>query len=256
MLLLAIIFGIFGGLARQLYEEHRGDEEDSGKIRWVAPPVIGAAAAVAILWAFPPQVPTVTTNSDGTSKTSYAYDLVKLISLSLIAGYGGGSILKLMEARVQAQASEQKIETVNAEKEALQAKAQASEQRAQAEQQKAEATKIQIARVKANTPNVAKDLVHEAVVDGGVQTEIKEHLEEVAKEAPSKVVEELKKSGVNIDDQQARQAIAKAQSTVDVDERLDSIQGMLKQAVGEAAELIPSRVEERIEDVQGSTSES
>src|SRR5688572_23361121 len=62
--------------------------------------IVGAVAAVAALWIFPPEITNVT--ADGTTTTTTRYDIVKVVGLSLIVGSAGGSFLIAMQARALA----------------------------------------------------------------------------------------------------------------------------------------------------------
>ncbi len=75
---LALGFGVLGGLAHKL----TSPPEDK-KSLWVYI-VVGGVASLAVLYIFSPQ------------------DAIKLIALSLAAGYGGKAVLDALEARVKA----------------------------------------------------------------------------------------------------------------------------------------------------------
>lgn len=126
MLIVAASLGALGGLAHEFLHKNRSTEERLG---WFAGPLVGAATALAILYFFPPQIPTVTVAQDGTSTTTYVYDLVKLVALSPIAGSAGGTLFSAMRARLLArvkaqdvQTAEQKVRAVEAEKDVTKAK--------------------------------------------------------------------------------------------------------------------------------------
>jgi hypothetical protein len=106
MLFVAAAAGAFGGLAHELLHRGRSTNEHLG---WVTSPIVGAATALAVLYFFPPHVPTVTVEN-GASTTTYAYDLVKLVALSVIAGSAGGSLLSAMQARLLVQVKEQELQ--------------------------------------------------------------------------------------------------------------------------------------------------
>ena len=126
MLVVAASFGALGGLVHEALHKNSSTEERLG---WFAGPLVGAAAALAVLYFFPPQIPTVRVAENGASTTTYVYDLVKLVALSLIAGSAGGTLLTAMQARVLAQVKEQEVQTaeqkvraVKAEKDVMQVK--------------------------------------------------------------------------------------------------------------------------------------
>jgi hypothetical protein len=103
IIIIVAISGILGGLAHKL----TSPPED--KTSWPRYLVVGAIASLAVLFVF---VPT---------------DPVRLIALSLAAGYGGKSVLDALEARVKtalaekeaAKAKEDGIKAVEAGKEAV-----------------------------------------------------------------------------------------------------------------------------------------
>ena len=73
--------------------------------------VIGAVAAVAVLYFFPPQVSISVNAADGTAKTTTEYDVIKLVALALIVGSAGPSFLTQMQSKIQAALSEKRAET-------------------------------------------------------------------------------------------------------------------------------------------------
>lgn len=113
---LAGLMGALGGLAYELMQRRRGQ---TGLIEWphavakspykdwgvIANIVIGAIAAVAALWVFPPSTKTVITA--GNSVTSSDYDVVKVVGLSLIIGSAGSSFLSALQSRALALVKDQ-----------------------------------------------------------------------------------------------------------------------------------------------------
>lgn len=77
VLLVAAIFGMLGGLS------HKLTSPPDDKTPWYNYVVVGAVAALAVLFIFDPK------------------DALKLIALSIAAGYGGKAVLDAMEARVK-----------------------------------------------------------------------------------------------------------------------------------------------------------
>jgi hypothetical protein len=112
LFLLAAVLGGLGGLAHDLAQTWRGQsgmwekprEVRDGKYRdwgtW-ATVFLGAIAAVAALWVFPPQIET-TVDAAGKSTTTTEWDIVKTVGLSLIVGFSGGAFLSAMQARALA----------------------------------------------------------------------------------------------------------------------------------------------------------
>jgi hypothetical protein len=112
MLSLATLCGAIGGFAYELLERTRsGPQGQRSDKWWVANPFLGAVAAIAILYFFPPTTITVQQLESGVNSTTYEYDLVKLIALSIIVGSAGGSILTNMQARLMAGLSEERTRT-------------------------------------------------------------------------------------------------------------------------------------------------
>jgi len=76
-LAIAAISGMLGGIA------HRSTSPPDDRTSWWSNLVVGAVASLAVLFVFTPS------------------DAVRLIALSLIAGYGGKAILDALEAKVK-----------------------------------------------------------------------------------------------------------------------------------------------------------
>jgi hypothetical protein len=108
---LAALLGAVGGLVFELLQTVRGrtgliekparvgrSHVDLGVIASV---IVGAVAAVAALWIFPPEVSTSVV-VDGTTTRTTHYDLIKVVGLSLVIGSAGGSFLAAMQARALA----------------------------------------------------------------------------------------------------------------------------------------------------------
>lgn len=114
---LAAVLGGIGGLAYELMQARRGQTGQvelphpvrGGRYRdwglW-ANVIIGAIAALAALWVFPPEVRT-TVDAAGKAATTTEYDIIKLVGLSLIIGSAGSSFLSAMQARALALVKDQ-----------------------------------------------------------------------------------------------------------------------------------------------------
>ena len=114
---LAALLGGLGGLGYELMQARRGQtgmvemphSTRGGRYRdwgvW-ANIVIGAIAALAALWIFPPEIKT-TVNAAGKSVTTTEYDVIKVVGLSLIVGSAGSSFLSAMQARALALVKDQ-----------------------------------------------------------------------------------------------------------------------------------------------------
>jgi 4-amino-4-deoxy-L-arabinose transferase-like glycosyltransferase len=208
MLLVAASLGALGGLAHEFLHKNRSTEERLG---WFAGPLVGAAAALAILYFFPPQIPTVTVAEDGTSTTTYVYDLVKLVALSLIAGSAGGTLLSAMQARVLAQVKEQQVKTaeqkvraVEAEKDVMQAKLE------------------QMPTIIENT------------INNEVQPVVKEQLEKAANELPPPLADKLPQESGTLSNE-LEQLIEEAQPA-DPEEKVAVVQDALDKVLYEVKE--------------------
>lgn len=118
LFLLAAGLGAIGGLAFELMQTRLGETglleipSRRGAFRdlgfW-ASVLIGAIAAVASLWVFPPEVHT-TVAQGGKSTTTTEYDLIKVVGLSLIVGSAGSSFLSALQARALAKVKAQEAE--------------------------------------------------------------------------------------------------------------------------------------------------
>lgn len=84
VLIIVSIFGMLGGLAHKLTSPSEDKTSLWGYI------VVGAVASLAVLFIFVPQ------------------DVVRLIALSVVAGYGGKAVLDALEARVKTAIAETK----------------------------------------------------------------------------------------------------------------------------------------------------
>jgi hypothetical protein len=123
MLLVAAGLGAIGGLGAELLLK-RGDNTgtiqlpsrlrgtDLVELGFPASVIIGAIAALAILYFFPPVSQTVTPGiNGGAAKTTNQYDLVKLVALSLIVGSAGPAFLSTAQSRLMSALNAQKAGT-------------------------------------------------------------------------------------------------------------------------------------------------
>jgi hypothetical protein len=96
-----------GGMFEIPARRERGSFFDIGGFASI---IVGAVAAVAVLYFFPPTI-----TIEGGDITTTQYDLVQLIALSLIVGSTGGVILQSAQQQVQqrlhAAVSDQKLQT-------------------------------------------------------------------------------------------------------------------------------------------------
>jgi len=112
---LAAVAGIVGGLASELLLSRANGEtggfELPGKkdtffdFGGFAPLFIGGVVGVAILIVFPPETTIVSNAADGSVSETHAYDVVRLVATSLVAGSAGGSVLSSLQARLTAAVS-------------------------------------------------------------------------------------------------------------------------------------------------------
>jgi hypothetical protein len=120
----AIISGAIGGLIFELMpgnaDTHIGllkipGGSTGGKtidLGFLSNVLLGAVAAVAILYFFPPETQTITVEK-GISQTSYSYDLIKLVALSLIVGSAGPSFLSSIQGRLAGALNAQRAADAN-----------------------------------------------------------------------------------------------------------------------------------------------
>jgi hypothetical protein len=123
MMLIAAAVGAIGGLGAELLL-NRGDNTGTLEIPsrlkgtrlvdigFPASLIIGAIAAVAILYFFPPVVETITASANGAEpEATREYDLVKLAALSLIVGSAGPAFLKTAQSRLMSALNEERAAT-------------------------------------------------------------------------------------------------------------------------------------------------
>jgi hypothetical protein len=113
----AAILGGVGGLVYELLQSRYGQTgwvelpgRSRGRYRdwgvW-ANVLVGAVAAMAALWAFPPQTQTIIAANAATTTTTTEYNIIDLVGLSLIIGSAGSSFLSSLQARAMARLKEQ-----------------------------------------------------------------------------------------------------------------------------------------------------
>jgi hypothetical protein len=119
---LAAVLGAVGGVAFELLQK-RG-RNMTGALEWPhrlqcgryrdlgswSSVILGAIAALAALWVFPPTAKTVT-NAAGNMHTITEYDVIKVVGLSLVIGSAAGSFLSALQARALALVKAQEAET-------------------------------------------------------------------------------------------------------------------------------------------------
>lgn len=121
MMVVATVIGGFGGIGAELLQDWMGNtgtiekprplDKDRYDLGWTASVLLGAMAAVAILYFLPPQVETTVQTDSGEVVTTISYELVKLVALSLIAGSAGSVILRALVDRLQALLERQRAQT-------------------------------------------------------------------------------------------------------------------------------------------------
>lgn len=121
MFVLAAVLGAVGGLAFELMQARRRQTGmferprsvgGSGRIGYwdlggFASMIVGAVAAAAAIWIFPPEVLVKTAASGAVLSTTRQWDIVKVVGLSLIVGSAGASFLDALQARALAQVKTQ-----------------------------------------------------------------------------------------------------------------------------------------------------
>lgn len=111
LFVLAAVLGSIGGLTFELLQTVRGRSgllerrgpfgKNHYDLGYLASMIVGAVAAVAAIWVFPPEVK-LTVAANGATTTTNQFDIVKVVGLSLIIGSAGGSFLVAMQARALA----------------------------------------------------------------------------------------------------------------------------------------------------------
>jgi hypothetical protein len=225
MLLVVALLGALGGLAYELLQRGRQTDQHLG---WLAGPAIGATAALAVLYLFPPQIPTITVNADGTSTTSYVYDPVRLVALSLIVGSGGGTILTALQARVLAETNQRKAETAEQKVKTAEQKVETAEQ------------KVQTAEQKVQTVEAEKEVMRSTVehIPTLIQPVLEEQIKETANELPPQLADKLADS-TQIQGE-LKQLVEDARSEIDPSKRVADIQNELQKRL----EKVVSEVKE------------
>ncbi len=89
LIAIVAVLGAFGGLSHKLTESK--DESKTGVISYM---IVGAVASLAVLYVFNPA------------------DSLKLVALSLVAGYAGKSILNAFQSKLEATINETKLNAV------------------------------------------------------------------------------------------------------------------------------------------------
>ena len=123
ILVTAAIAGAVGGVAYELLQprqQNTGTLEFGGRLKgrvydlgWLASLILGAVAAVAFLYFFPPDTVTTVVEETGETTTTVQYEFLNVVALSLIVGSSGAAFLKAMQARTLAIVSEQRAQTTS-----------------------------------------------------------------------------------------------------------------------------------------------
>ena len=120
MLLIAAGIGAIGGLGAELVLNRAGGtgmldlphsvkESNLISIGFPSSLIVGAIAAVAVLYFFPPVVEKVVTSTQGAAPTIVSqYDLAKLVPLALIVGSAGPAFLATAQSRLMSALNAQK----------------------------------------------------------------------------------------------------------------------------------------------------
>jgi len=103
--------GAVGGLVHELLRTHGKQDGMLEKphrkglyviLGWGASVIVGAVAAIAILYFISPGQTITTTGTGGAKITTSNYDLIKVVALALIAGSAGASLLTSLQSRLAA----------------------------------------------------------------------------------------------------------------------------------------------------------
>lgn len=122
MILIAAGSGLIGGVGAELLlqrADNTGIVEIPGRLKgtrfvdvgFPASLILGAIAAVAMLYFFPPVVEKINLGAKGAPPTlTHEYDLVKLVALSLIVGSAGPAFLSTAQSRLNSALNAQKAD--------------------------------------------------------------------------------------------------------------------------------------------------
>jgi hypothetical protein len=119
MLLVAAGVGAIGGLGAELVLARTegtgilslpGSTKDKTlwRLGFPASLIVGAIAAVAVLYFFPPVIEKVVTGANGSPETASQYDLAKLVPLALIVGSAGPAFLTAAQSGLMSALNAQK----------------------------------------------------------------------------------------------------------------------------------------------------
>lgn len=230
---IATVMGAAGGVAFELLQV-RG--KDTGTLEmprrlnggelvdlgWVASILVGAVAAVAVLYVFPPIIQFNVGGPNGADPVE-RYSIVKLVALSLIAGSAGRSVLTAMQGRILARVNEQKVESTRIAAEAA-----------------LESVKSQA--------KVDAEAAARTAFSTSLRPELEELLEQAAAETPAGLARELK--SLSADSEQIRDIIKTLEAPGGFKDRSRSIQVVLDRAAEEVAESVGERVDEQVEDAR------
>jgi predicted outer membrane lipoprotein len=256
LLVLAAALGALGGLAYELIQIRRRNNEALNtasvlaqtNMPWPASliigAVVGAVAALAVLYIFPPWTATVTEAANGTTTTDYRYDVIKLVSLAVIAGSAGESLLNAAQARILAAVNQQKVQAVE------------NVGRTQVEEVKNEGKTLAENHINNLTENMKSELE-------GIRTDVENKLQQAALKTPphlrpvppsavsSVAAEELsKKAGIDVTKAtQIYVAAPAAQQLPDVQvpelEELDNVMERYDSLANEAKTAIEDQLDTR-----------
>jgi hypothetical protein len=147
--------------------------------------VLGGIAAVAILYFFPPIKEVVEPGDDGKTVTTTFYDLIKLVTLSLIVGSAGTTVLQALQAKALNSVNEQKVGAV------------AATSGAGTNNLVRSAPEITSNSIEAKTDAVAKVLRQGSVSEEQSKELAKEAISMLADEVPKAVAVDLQKQADN-----------------------------------------------------------
>lgn len=226
MLGTAALCGAIGGLVFELLQGRNGNDgqvERPGRSKnssfydlgWIASVVVGAVAAVAVLYFFPP---VLNVGPDG--ETTLQYDFVKLVALSLITGSAGGSVMKALQSRVLASLEEQRAKSTRA------------------------VAQTQVDQFGQNIEAEARDAMQSSLKRA--QTQIGAVIREARAETPL-ALRGLAESGAAPEEVKSYVA---DHPPVKVEKRLDEIQTALASAAGEASEKLGERMRRQVDVAQ------
>lgn len=109
VIIVTALFGAVGGIGGEVLQRQTRREGDPARtpIDWLASLVLGAIAAVAVLYVLPPTIVVGTAMASAVT-TQTQYEAVKLVALAVLAGTLRGTLLTALQSRITAAVAEER----------------------------------------------------------------------------------------------------------------------------------------------------